>query len=236
MIDTALRIDELLRELQSAYPLSKDAFTVAEKPFEIFCIKNVDLLLNELMAKGEEDEEVLDERLPYWAEVWPSALALGEFIFRHSEITANSSVHEIGCGIGLSGMIAKQLGASVILSDYLNNALKLAELNWLHNGLQPDQVEMMDWRKPKQNLSADFIIASDILYEKRFFQPIIDCFKTTLNPGGTVYLSEPNREIAIDFFELLDLQGFKYVQHQIETKTDMGFYPVNVYELYPGPS
>ena len=231
-MNIAKRIDELSRELKKDYPLSKDTFTISDQLLEIFCIKDVDLLLNELMAKGEDDEDVLDERLPYWAEVWPSSLALGEFILEQSEISTNSRVHEIGCGIGLSGMIAKQKGATVILSDYLDKALKLSELNWLNNNLIPDQLENMDWRKPQAELAADFIIASDILYEKRFFQPIIDCLNILLKPNATAYISEPNREIAIDFLEMMELQGFNYIHHQRETETDKGFYPINIYEFY----
>lgn len=221
------RIKTLHDELHSTYPISKETFTIANHQLEIFCIKDMDLLFDELLAKEKSNEEVLDERLPYWAEVWDSALALGEFIDSQNKITSQTIVHEIGCGIGLSGMVAKQKGATVILSDYLQNALKLAELNWLHNDLVPDQIELMDWREPKKELAADIIIASDVLYEKRFFQPIIDCFKCLLKPDGIIYLGEPNRKIATDFFKMLDVQNFQAHHHRFDYRGSS----INIYEI-----
>ena len=222
------RIKILHDELQSSYPLSKESFNIATHQLEIFCIKDMDLLFEELLAKEKTNEEVQDERLPYWAEVWDSALALAEFIESQNKITSQSIVHEIGCGIGLSAMVAKQKGATVILTDYLENALKLAELNWLHNHLVPDQIKIMDWRKPNKELTADVIIASDVLYEKRFFQPIINCFKCLLKSDGVVYLGEPNRKIAADFFKMLKIENFQFTHHEFDYEGKM----INIYEIF----
>ena len=222
------RIKSLHDELQSSYPLSKESFKIVNHQLEIFCIKDMDLLFDELLAKEKTNEEVQDERLPYWAEVWDSALALAEFIESQNKITSQTIVHEIGCGIGLPAMVAKQKGATVILTDYLENALKLAELNWLHNNLVPDQIKIMDWRIPNKKLAADVIIASDVLYEKRFFQPIIDCFKCLLKPGGIVFLGEPNRKIAADFFNMLAVENFQTTHHEFNYEGKL----INVYEIF----
>ena len=85
------RIKTLYDELQSAYPLSKASFKIANHQLEIFCIKDMDLLFDELLAKEKTNEDVQDERLPYWAEVWDSALALAEFIETQNKITSQST-------------------------------------------------------------------------------------------------------------------------------------------------
>lgn len=221
------RIKTLQDELQSAYPLSKETFTIAQHQFEIFCIKDIDLLFDELLAKEKNNEEIKDERLPYWAEVWDSALPLGKFILTQNQITPQSIVHEIGCGIGLTSMIASRKGARVILTDYMENALKLAELNWRYNDLIFEKIETMDWRKPKKELAANIIIASDILYEKRSFQPIIDCFRCLLRPNGVIYLGEPNRKMAADFFKILEAEKFQTTHHKLDHAGKM----INIYEI-----
>src|SRR5690606_20499854 len=53
-----------------------------------------------------------DERLPYWADIWPSALILAEVTA--SEFAASPGERgrllELGCGLGLVSIVALQAG------------------------------------------------------------------------------------------------------------------------------
>jgi predicted nicotinamide N-methyase len=42
-----------------------------------------------------------DDRIPFWIDVWPSAIALAEFILESDEFS-NKKVLELGCGLGLT--------------------------------------------------------------------------------------------------------------------------------------
>src|SRR4051794_29675284 len=46
----------------------------------------------------DEDDYGRDERLPYWAELWPSALVLAERLCARPP--AGARVVELGCGVG----------------------------------------------------------------------------------------------------------------------------------------
>ena len=68
-------------------------------------ITNIEELFNEMMKKDSSSIEMKDERIPYWTELWPSAIALSEFIVEHKVVNEKTSVHEIGCGLSLPGIV-----------------------------------------------------------------------------------------------------------------------------------
>ena len=55
---------------------------------------------------------------PYWSKVWPSAEALALFILQHPEYIAGKMVVELGAGLGLPSLVAAQMAASVLCTDY----------------------------------------------------------------------------------------------------------------------
>ena len=54
-------------------------------------ISNVDELVDEI----SDDEFNLDERLPYWAEVWPSAQALTGFVLKNQSLFKNKNIQPL---------------------------------------------------------------------------------------------------------------------------------------------
>ena len=183
---------------------------IAGIPIRLLQVTNVDELFEQLIAKGEAHEDVQDERIPYWAELWPAAIALSEHLAQHHLIQPGTSVTEIGCGLGLSGIIAGKLGASVTLTDYLEEALAFAKRNWALNfdAETKAQFAQMDWREPNPALAADVVLASDVCYEKRFLADLPRAFRTLCKPGGRILVSDPYRSAARGFFEALEKQGF----------------------------
>ena len=231
-MDSPDPLQEMKQHFLSQYPLEDTYCHIGQNRFHLLAIPDAELLLDQLLDQGDESEDVVDERLPYWAELWPSAIALSEHLLEGCNIEAQTSVIELGCGMGLCGMVAATLGAEVLLTDYAPQALELAQLNWQLNKLPPPTCQVMDWRSPQTEKRADLILASDVAYEERFFQPLIDTFKLLLNPGGTIMLSEPHRELAFDFFDRLEEQGFAY--HSIDRQVSTGSctIPIAVHEIY----
>ncbi|GAB5363685.1 hypothetical protein AAMO2058_000905200 [Amorphochlora amoebiformis] len=168
--------------------------------FRLVEVTNVDDLLDQLMEKGGQALE--DDRLPYWIEVWPSALALSEEILKNPLINSETSVMEIGCGLGLCSLTAATKGARVVQSDYIQEALDMADLAWMLNAesmpptaRRPSQ-QIVDWRCPDPDLQFDVLLASDVAYEERAFEPLIKAFRSLVKVNGKVFLSEPNRLVA----------------------------------------
>lgn len=58
-----------------------------------------------------------DERLPYWTELWPSSLVLADWLYQRRESLRGQPCLDLGCGIGLTALVAQWLGANVIGMD-----------------------------------------------------------------------------------------------------------------------
>lgn len=169
-------------------------------------IVDVEKLVDEIA----DDEFNQDERLPYWAEVWPSARAFTEYILKNPGEFKNKNTLELGSGIGLVGIAATIAGANVTFSDYEKEALDFTKNNYFLNLREQAETILLDWRNPKHNKQYEIIIASDILYEKRFLEPVYNTLQKLLLEKGRVYIAEPDRTIAKPFFEMLK-NGFELI-------------------------
>ena len=49
--------------------------------------------------------------------VWPSSRYLGELLCQNMNLVKGKQILELGCGSGLSGIVASKLGANVIFTD-----------------------------------------------------------------------------------------------------------------------
>ena len=77
-----------------------------------------------------------DERLPYWAELWPSSLALANWLFANRDSIAGKSCMDLGCGLGFTALCGASLGAFVIGADYEADAIALAKENAAANNFK----------------------------------------------------------------------------------------------------
>ena len=115
------------------------------------------------------DEEAFadDEFLPYWAELWPAALALAGGL----PDVAGLRVVELGCGLGVPALVAAARGADVTAVDWADDAIELLRENAARNGLVL-RAELRDWREPWDE-RFDLALAADVLYERRNVEPVL---------------------------------------------------------------
>ena len=153
-----------------------------------------------------------NERFPYWAEVWPSSIALAQW-FSTRKIES-SPVLELGCGLGLLGISLAGMGWRVQATDFIEDALIFAHHNASTNRVSGrHRVGYLDWRHPIGE-PFDLIVAADILYEKKSHSILARLLRHLLAPGGQLFVSDPNRPSAVDFVGLLKAKGY---QHQSES-------------------
>ena len=150
-----------------------------------------------------------DEYMPYWAELWPSALMLGRAITQHTW-SEKMQVLEVGCGLGLSGLVALALGMDVVFSDYDIAALDFAARNARRNGFEQFRTLPLDWRCPPEGLQVPLMLAADVIYEARNINPLIRLMSNVLVSGGECWLSDPDRPHRRDFQIALTEQGFDF--------------------------
>lgn len=153
------------------------------------------------------DADFADERIPYWAELWPASLALAEWLGQAD--IAGKLCLDIGCGLGFTAMIGQQLGAKVLAFDYSLAALKTAQLNCRLNSCPSPQFLAMDWRKPALiQGSIAYAWAGDILYEERAMRPVLNLLEYALAQNGIAWIAEPGRSIFRKFQHLATETGW----------------------------
>ena len=157
----------------------------------------------------DEGDFERDERLPYWAELWPSAIALARVL---EQVTlAGKRAIELGCGVGLPTVVALSRGAEVLATDHYEAALDFATYNArLNVGLEPETA-LLDWHAPgAERLGTfDLVFAADVLYERRNAPALADLIPGLLAPGGEAVFADPRRKDAPPFLELMGERGFE---------------------------
>lgn len=175
-----------------------------------------------------------DERLPYWMEIWPSAIALARWLYARTEDIAGRICLDLGCGLGFSAIVGQFLGGVVWAADYDTRALECTLANSIRNGVNLHGLLAMDWRAPAlAEASIDRIWASDIIYEKRFIGPQIRLFDGVLAEDGKIWIADPDRNIFPLFMEELCGAGFgcELVEVFVVEQESAGNVHVNIWEI-----
>ncbi len=158
----------------------------------------------------DEEDFARDERLPYWAELWPSAVALARRI--SGESLAGRRVIELGCGIGLPAVVALAGGAGVTATDHYEAALDFVRYNARVNlGVHEPEVRLLDWHAHEAGGLGlfDLVLAADVLYEARNVQSLAALIPALLAPGGELLLADPRRKDTPYFLEEMLERGFR---------------------------
>ncbi|MBU1003292.1 MAG: 50S ribosomal protein L11 methyltransferase [Proteobacteria bacterium] len=156
-----------------------------------------------------EDDFGDDERLPYWAALWPSSLALADWLGEHAERIRGRICLDMGCGLGLTAIVGASLGARVAAFDYELAPLTFAVGNAEANAVPQPLWLQMDWREPAVRPGcAEVIWGGDIVYETRFIEPVGRFLDVALAPGGVAWIAEPGRNIGPPFIRWMREHGF----------------------------
>ena len=189
---------------------------------EVVAIAGHDLVL----LRPRDAEALLDEAafeheefLPYWAELWPSALALARMVAARALHGARTL--ELGCGLGLPSLAAALAGGRVLATDWSPDAVAMTARNAERNGLFMDTL-VCSWSEPEPLLERgpwDLVLASDVLYEARNGEALAPLLPRLLAPHGEVWLADPGRPAAERF-----LAGFAHEKRQARELARGGIY------------
>ena len=105
--------------------LVEEVVPVGDGELAVLRPRQADALIDEY-AFGEA------EFLPYWAELWPSGVALAKAIARRA--LKGARVLELGCGLGLPSIAAARAGGRVLAVDWSPAAIELLATNAARNG------------------------------------------------------------------------------------------------------
>lgn len=172
-----------------------------------------------------------EDHIPYWVELWPATLALTHWL--EDQDLAGKVCLDLGCGLGLSALVAAEQDALVMAMDHEVQALNFAADNARINQVPSPLWLCMDWNQPGfQPASFDYIWGGDIFYEQRFFPPLEKLLLRHLKADGRACFAIPQRSVSQNICSRFALCGWQVVHRQCEqVSVDQVSMTVDLWEL-----
>jgi predicted nicotinamide N-methyase len=188
-----------LAALDRRFVLATVRVAVAGADVTLETPRSADELINEI-------DFARDERLPYWADVWPSSTALAGVVAALDG--RGQRALELGCGLGLVTIGAIRAGFDVLATDYYEDALLFARRNGLSATGREARTRHVDWRAFPGDLGRfDLVLASDVLYEREYATLVADAIVASLAPGGVALVADPGRVALLSFVTACEQHG-----------------------------
>jgi len=212
-------------------------FTVRTEPF-VHEGLTLDVLLPHAADELIDEEEFeADERLPYWADLWPSARALARWLL-DGPVPAGP-VLELGCGVALPSLALRSRGADVLATDYYPDALAFARANAERNGLPELRTALLDWRAvPPEMGRFGAVLAADVLYELRNAESLALALPRLVAPGGRAVVADPGRVYRGEFLDRMAARGWTLQEERVRepwAPAPAGSVEIRVLILRPPP-
>ena len=119
-------------------------------------------------------------------------------------------------------MIALARGSTVLATDHYEAALDFTAHNASTNlDLEPDTA-LLDWRVPDIGGIGifDFVLAADVLYERKNATALADLVPKLLAPGGEAIFADPRRDEASVFLKAMEDLGFEDAAEETTVEQD----------------
>lgn len=218
-------LSSLERELTRRFDVVDVEVTIGEHTFTLLRPRDAEALISEV----DFDR---DERLPYWADVWPSSQVLADRLV--AERGAGRTLLELGCGLGVVALGAAAAGFDVTVSDYYDDALAFARVN-LARASYSASAQMLDWRALPDDLPRyDVVVASDVLYERPYAGLVAQVLARTLAPNGIAIVADPGRVAAPEFVDAARALGLTVAEPEIvELPVHKTVQRIRLYTLTP---
>jgi predicted nicotinamide N-methyase len=188
-----------LLALDGRFALARQNVAVGATEVTLETPRSADELIN-------ETDFARDERLPYWAEVWPASTALAGLAATLDG--SGKRALELGCGVGLVTIGALRAGFDVLATDYYEDALLFARRNGLRATGREPRTRHVDWRAFPPDLGRfDVVLASDVLYEREYATLVADAIVASLAPGGVALVADPGRTALLSFVTACEQRG-----------------------------
>lgn len=193
----------LIDQLSPSFRTTTESLNISGVTFQFTRPEDPDSLLDDQTLLQSHDELPWQ---PYWAQAWEAADGMMAFLLEQD--LNGQSVLDVGCGLGLTSAAALHRGANVVLGDNAPPALLFAEINtwpWRERA----NVVHLDWHTTTLGRRFDWIVGSDILYDRADIPFLDRFFRNHLADAGRLILSDPSRAMTKDF--LKEFEGLSWM-------------------------
>ncbi|NDD90985.1 hypothetical protein EBZ37_02730 [bacterium] len=207
--------------------------TAGNTPLTLTTLRDLDATIDrifEALSKLQKPE-LLDALCPYFGVIWPSARALAELV-DHSLIaglqkTLDTKILELGCGLAMPSLVSAKKGAQAWATDFHPQVERFLVMNREKNQAASLRYVDWDWRSlPKLPSElrpiwgkADWVIASDVLYDADLPIPLAKAMAQAAAPRGRITITDPGRPYLQLFCdELTKNQGYRMSTRVVRVK------------------
>ena len=194
-----------LEAFYKTYQVDSTRTVIQGRPFTFLRPLNIERFMNE--------EDPL-KGFPLWAKIWEASYLLADQLAQR-KVEAGKRYLEIGCGIGVVGIVVSCFGHEVTMTEGDRHALQFAQANARINHCEEARIVELDWNKDVLEGRFDCIFGSEIVYHERDFDPLLRLFQRLLKPEGEILLSSEARSITVQFYR--EMQRFYVLDGQKKT-------------------
>ena len=214
--ELARRRARLMFRIRRRFEVITETVALGPMRLDFLRVADPDVVLDQIVEEEDRREKLSGEsrhgnelHLPYWAELWDSAVGMGWFLvdrrsdFAHQEL----ATLDLGCGMGFAGIVAAAFGQRVLLADLERDALLFAQYNALPYSSRV-RTRALDWQVAQLNERFDLILGADVLYDRTQWAHLEPFWRRHLASNGTVLLGEPGRQTGDQFVNWIEARGW----------------------------
>lgn len=180
-----------LDQFHRTYATVTTPVTIDRLSLQLFTPVSIDRFIN-------PDDAMTD--FPLWAKIWEASGVLAGYLAGLAP-DPHKTMLEIGCGIGMVGIVAAKAGHRVTMTERNPHALNFARANAWANGCPDLPVKCLDWNAPNVDGRYDYIVGSETVYKTEDIDTLAALFDRYLSPDGIVILAETVRRTGVAFWE-----------------------------------
>ena len=189
---------------------------------DLLGVKNLEDWIDRDALLHDETEEP-----PYWALLWSGATTLARYVDEYIDCTGQA-VLDLGCGLGLTGIVASLKGGQVTFADKEPEALSFASANARLNGCRRYTTKQLDFSRDILNQRFSLILGAEIVYDQPVFPALIDFLIQHLTPRGKAIIADAHRTNTDDFYRHLDARGLVWARREVLEREDKLPLPVHI--------
>jgi predicted nicotinamide N-methyase len=150
---------------------------------------------------------------PYWAHVWPGSRVLADLVATQLDCVGRRVI-DIGCGVGLAGLVAAKRGAPVTMIDSARDALCFAHANAALNRCDVAVLQSHICADAVRG-EFDYCLAADVTYDPALQTGVAKFLARHLAPGGRAWCAESVRTMDPGFAAACARHGLRTIERTV---------------------
>jgi predicted nicotinamide N-methyase len=202
-----------MNSFQKKYQTDCSDVVIKGQKFRFLAPKTIDKLIDPVDPM---------RNFPLWSKIWQASLILADYMAQ-LPVDSSKKFLEIGCGIGLVGIVATRMGHDLTMTEYDPHALNFACANARINNCSTLKIKRLNWHKPQLGEQFDGTMGSEVIYQKQDFPSLLGLFKRCLKMEGEVILVEEMRKTDLEFYKIMepffDIRAYKKILRSEDEET-----------------